>query len=219
MSKEECLSAVMQGKHVQPAVIRSMEYSDIQKSIWLLDASFGHGYVTDIELLQFIESDERFAVVASDVSGEIISGVATGIILPQGEGVRGFAPADHLDLISSLVNGYTSIGVLKSVAVLPEAQGKGIGASLSGVVTDSLTSAGVDCVLSVGWTDNEGCHIQGALTKLGYTPCADIQNFWFEESLTQGYPCPSCGNPCRCSARIFLSGEGRIRNPSIATVL
>lgn len=115
-------------------------------------------------------------------------------------------PVDQASAVADLVPelGYNRTGLLKSVAVNSDMRGTGIGTEVSRAVVQAMFDMGATSVLAIGWTDDEGCHIQGPLETLGFKARGDITDFWHEDSRIEGNSCPSCGRPCRCSAKVFV---------------
>jgi hypothetical protein len=93
--------------------------------------------------------------------------------------------------------------LLKSVAVDSDVRGSGVGTAVSSAVVQAMFGTGATNVVSVGWTDGEGCHIRGPLETLGFKSRGDLEDFWYEDSLREGYSCPTCGRTW-CSERIFV---------------
>lgn len=195
---------------------RFMEARDVPDALGLFDITLGDGYVSGEDLLGYAEgfSPDKgsFAlVVTQDDDPSSFLGVATVDVVQGVEGLVGFAPVDMQEVFRSLVSGATgdegAVGrcaLLHSVAVSPHAQGKGVGSFLVREVMEVLSALGVGRVVSVGWTDDQGCHIEGVLTRNGFTSLGDVSGYWRQDSIVNGYDCPTCGNPCSCVARLFL---------------
>jgi GNAT superfamily N-acetyltransferase len=99
-----------------------------------------------------------------------------------------------------------SRALIKSVAVTPINQGRGVATALVKGVLQELEAMGVRGFYALGWIRKErGCAIQGVLEPLGFKVVGDLDNFWHDESQQQGYECPDCGNPCTCAARVLVS--------------
>jgi hypothetical protein len=39
--------------------------------------------------------------------------------------------------------------------------------------------------------------------RMGFERLGDARDFFVERSAREGWRCPVCGNPCRCSATLF----------------
>lgn len=63
---------------------------------------------------------------------------------------------------------------MHSVALFPSAQGRGVGSFLVREVLLALFARGVEKVVSVGWTDDQGCHIERVLVRNGVTPLGEF---------------------------------------------
>lgn len=184
-------------------LIRVMTDDDIPSVMALFDDALGEGYINPAELSEFGSKHGHTAFVATDLRG-IVLGVATGLIDPNVGGALYGVPDDQVDAVLTLAPRVEAnpVGVLKSVAVDRTARGRGVGHAVSLAVTSALRYT-VPHIISIGWATESGCHIGPTLTRMGYTDHGQIENFWWEDSVKQGYSCPTCGHPCRCAARIF----------------
>jgi GNAT superfamily N-acetyltransferase len=190
--------------------VRPMQPEDLPVALAILGAALGQRYVTLDELSQHLgDQSDRFAVVAvmpdGNVVGAATAGVTTSTVfleksVPSAMRARLQKALPHLD--------YHQVGVLKSVAVAGNSRGAGAGTELSQAVIDELWRRGATCVVAIGWTDHQGCHIEGTLASLGFLTLASLPDFWREESTEKGYACPTCGTPCTCEARVFFLLRG-----------
>lgn len=185
--------------------VRRMVAADVPAVVALFDVALGAGYVDADELRGYATPPGKTAFVAEDPAGHVVA-AATGLTA-SGHAVLGTMPDDQrravLGLVPGFLDGQDAVGLLKSVAVDPGARRLGLGRAVSGAVVDELTAAGASTVVSLGWTDWDGCHIEGTLCALGFEARGDLRDFWWADSVLHGYACPSCGHPCRCTARIF----------------
>lgn len=172
---------------------------DLETALGVFDECLGAGFVTGPELLDYMESPVKAAV---GVQGG--KAIATGALYSSARELISSQPDDQaaaLDALLDLPPG--PAGILKSVAVHQDSRRKGMAGELVRAIASQLTGMGAGSIVSLGWTDADGCHIQTALESAGFTAAGDITDYWRKDSLAHGYSCPSCGLPCLCTARIF----------------
>lgn len=187
------------------AVVRPLEAADLPETLALLNNELGKGYIKNDELSKYAIPGSKIARVATDHSGAIVAAV-TGVLMLPGIRMSEVVHPAHADALSHLVReaAFSRVGVLKSGAVSPSARGAGLGTALSGATTDALFREGASCVLGMAWTDADGCHAEGMMNRLGFQMRGDIKDLWYQDSIEEGYGCPSCGTPCRCTGRVFV---------------
>lgn len=193
-------------RRMNKTVTRLMTSADVPAALSILGHALGARYISREELIDFTKNKEKVAYVALTSAKGSIAAAATGVIPASTDDLLALMPEDQASKVAELVPelGYNLTGLLKSVAVDSDVRGSGIGTEVSSAVVQAMFDIGATNVVAVGWTDDEGCHIQGPLETLGFKARGDIIDFWHKDSLIQGYSCPSCGRPCRCSARIFV---------------
>lgn len=99
------------------------------------------------------------------------------------------------------------VGAILSVVVSPSNRNNGIATALVEAAVDWLRAHGATCVITVGWTDQSGCHIAGVASAMGFREVGKISQYWEEDSLTNDYECPTCGRPCHCDATLFVNSS------------
>lgn len=193
-------------KRMNQTITRRMTPADVPAVLSILGHALGSRYISREELTDFTASKQKVAYVALTSSKGSIAAAATGVLPATTDELLTLMPANQASRVADLVPelGFNLTGLLKSVAVDSEERGSGIGTKISSAVVQALFDMGATNVVSIGWTDDEGCHIQGPLETLGFKARGDLDDFWHEDSVLEGYSCPTCGRPCRCSARIFV---------------
>lgn len=187
------------------AVIRPLSPPDLPETLVLLNNALGDGYIKDTDLAPYAQQGSKVARVAVGDDGRIIAAVTGALLLP-GVRMSELVHAEHAETLGKLVPeaSFSRVGILKSGAVSPDAQGAGLGTSVTGATADALFREGASCVIGLAWTDDDGCHAEGMLKRLGFQRRGDIQGLWKQDSIEHGYSCPTCGNPCQCTGRIFV---------------
>ncbi|MCC9144457.1 MULTISPECIES: GNAT family N-acetyltransferase [unclassified Arthrobacter] len=177
--------------------------NELDQALSVLGSELGYKYVSREELASYSQDTDKIALISKDAQGVI--GAVTGRIFETVDAFLASLPQDMTNPLRECLPGldFNKIGFIKSVAVDRSMQGRGIASGLVDAATSKLWSLGATLIVSIGWTDEEGCHIQGVFDAAHFSTKGDIPDFWLQDSLDKGYSCPTCGTPCRCVARIF----------------
>lgn len=165
----------------------------------ILSHGLGEQYITEDDLSRFIHNPTAMAMAAIDPSTKGIVGVVLAEIVHL----------DNFDNTSRIRNALrqpklTTVGVLKSISVLPAWQHKGVATRLAKKATEWLDAHKVPLSISLAWVKQDGsCPASNVLKTAGFEPVTSLNNFWTDDSTLRGYNCPVCGTPCRCSAKLY----------------
>lgn len=162
------------------------------------DRQLGDGYVDPHSLDPLIERQAGFAVVAR-IDGHVIGFALCPIVSPD-------AVADLAQVpLPKYMSHADEVGVIKTVAVLPEHAGKGVGSGLVRICIREMVKQGVRALFSVAWKQPDGTvNISGVLKTSGFMEFGEVRDYWKDDSLADGFFCPACEEPpCRCSAVMF----------------
>lgn len=172
----------------------------------LLGDSLGRRYVSRDELSSFVDGAEgsRVAFVSS-LESDRISGAVLCEITSFQEFIESVPKSQMNSLATKLRQlEFHKIGIVKSIAVSQRHRRSGVATALVATGLDWLWRNGATAVVMIGWTDSNGCHIQGIAESFEFEAVAEIDDYWLEDSLLHDYDCPSCGQGCSCTAKIFL---------------
>ncbi|KGJ71938.1 hypothetical protein GY21_18745 [Cryobacterium roopkundense] len=185
--------------------IRRMATTDLDGTLSVLGNALGSRYVSRAELATYVGRNDRIAFVATGKDDQVY-GAATSDLPAGASSVLELLPTDAQTRVLALIPEleFNRTGLLRSVAVSPKARGNSVGTSLVRASVEALWDMGATSILSIGWTDIDGCHIQGPLEAMGFAVQGDLEDFWGADSISKNYQCPTCGQPCSCTARIFL---------------
>jgi GNAT superfamily N-acetyltransferase len=171
----------------------------------LLGDALGALYVDLADIRSIMSPDNEDAICLIAVSGEgKIAGALTAEIFDEAS-LREVLPvgqAENLQPLPMLLY-HERFCTIRSVAVIPSSQGRGIGTELVGRALEWARDRGATAAISFGWKSSRGCHIEGIMTTAGFDGAAEIANFWTEDSRRKKYACPECGAVCECAAVIF----------------
>jgi ribosomal protein S18 acetylase RimI-like enzyme len=100
-------------------------------------------------------------------------------------------------------------GLIKSIAVAPASQGRGVATALIQRGLRVLAEHGARDYYSLAWeSERGGCLLYGPLAAAGFQSALRLERFWYQDSLAHGYSCPACGQPCVCAARVMVRWGG-----------
>jgi len=213
--------AVQAGRYhfwpLRAAVVEQMMSSDLDRALAVLGQSLGRRYITREGLAGYANGDEGKAGFVCHGPGGTLQGAVTVEVAGTFESLLALLPQDaestFRDLMPELE--FHRIGLLKSVATAPDSRSHGVGTRLVAAGVEWLWGEGSTCVLTIGWTDAEGCHIAGVAEGLGFRQIAAVPHFWTKDSQIFAYSCPSCGMPCNCEARIFVTTRENSANGQV----
>lgn len=173
--------------------------SDIPHIIDISDTELGKDYLNDEDLKGFFAASDCILRVAKKGGKEIVGFSFSYYAPPEAIGEK-----MRWENMPKKFQYSTRIGVLKTVAVRSKHKGMGIGNSLVVDAQSELGKKGVPSILTVAWKSDLGINISGIMSKNGFVPNCEIEAYWRKDSIVSGYDCPVCGNPCHCSAVIYV---------------
>jgi ribosomal protein S18 acetylase RimI-like enzyme len=97
------------------------------------------------------------------------------------------------------------VGVIKTIAVSNDFQKRGVGYTLTLASYNELSKRDVQAVASIAWKRGTRINAHGVLSAAGLRPHKIIPDYWKNDSITQKFKCPNCGEPpCNCSAVLYF---------------
>ena len=114
------------------------------------------------------------------------------------------------DNVGTIVAGYcsaqikedTGLGVLKTSVVNPFCRNMGIGDNMVKYRIKWLKDQNVKVIKSYAWFVDGKVPAQKMLMNNDFEPWGDVREYWSKDH-NKGFPCVSCGDNCKCVARIF----------------
>jgi len=217
-NKKISSGAYMFSRTRDDVVVRKMCPTDTDETLSLLGESLGRRYITREELVTYAEDSQgRFALVAI-VKGRLVAALTAEVLSP--EQFLETLPKDREPDVRTMLRGleFHRIGLIKSVAVSRRVRRQGVGTRIVAAAQAECWRRGTTTLLSIGWTDADGCHIGGVLAGLGFTDLGHFSHFWLEDSTAKGYECPTCGHPCKCDAWLFALQKSDLLTTGAAQV-
>jgi GNAT superfamily N-acetyltransferase len=179
----------------------SSEYVDSVTKIF--NETLGEKYVTSEQVFGYIQNLDTHIVLAL-YDGEAV-GVSVAKIFHSLPDVGHFSP----EMVSNFVHNIFDYSLefpaimLKHIVVSPIMQKRNVGTKLLQRTLQWAVRQNSYIIFVLGWKDYTGCHVEPLLMKNGFHNEGEFKNFWHEDSIVQQYFCPTCGNPCECSAVLF----------------
>lgn len=185
---------------------RFLKDEQIHQAVELANYSLGDLY-TDFDTLK-MQSESPYSRVLSlgdSVTDETI-GLAVVKVFDALDELLDYTPLDQKSTVNELISSNFrggKIGYLATMAVDPDFRGHGLGRKLTKMCLEQFSDWGVTSIYSFGWTDHEGCHIQNTLESSGFEVLGFLPGYYRQASIDDGFDCPTCGNPCDCSIKLF----------------
>jgi len=187
-------------KHNTHTVIPAKEehYAAIVK---IASARLGNNYITRQGLCELLGSGAKCIVAVDKVTKKVL-------------GFSIFTRVDYDEVMSMTknrpvpeLNGETGIGYIKTVAVGSSYSGKGIGMDLIKRSMQILKSEGATSYISTAWKHAGITNVASLLKSVGFERSFELEEYWTQASIDEGFECPHCGNPCHCSCVIYTKSE------------
>ncbi len=180
--------------------IETIRPNQIYRAVDIIDSELGKDYIRIDELSNLLE-DQSYTCLVSLVD-DIPVGIAIGCVKNRNEALS-YLRIQETDC-PSYVKIADKIGVVKTIAVRKDYQGRGIGSKLVENLEKQLTRD-ANVLSSVAWKHGETVNIANVLERHEYKMYKEIPDYWKEDSLREGFFCPVCKEPpCTCSAVIYF---------------
>jgi ribosomal protein S18 acetylase RimI-like enzyme len=167
----------------------------------LLNDALGSGVVTSEDLRALAASDEGAVLVATGSQHNIV-GVATAMVLDDKSKAELEEHLSSAGIRRTNLNG-SSVGILKSAAVIPEFRGQGVGLKLVNGRLSRLQRMGCSTAIAAAWDSGTHNSSVGVLESAGFERLAELKEYWREPAGQETFDCLKCGRPCLCSAIVM----------------
>ncbi|MCZ6759328.1 MAG: GNAT family N-acetyltransferase [Gemmatimonadetes bacterium] len=133
-----------------------------------------------------------------------VVGFVRGELLPK-DGLRPFLEQKLADIPEDLdeadANGV--LGVIQTVVVAPEHQGKGIGTKLLRIVHDKIIGRGADKLIVTFKRGPTSAQVGWLMENLGFEFWAQLETYWKMRCDLGDFACVDRGDACRCEAVFY----------------
>jgi GNAT superfamily N-acetyltransferase len=175
--------------------IVTMQSAFFTKIIQLANQVHGDNYLNLSTLTDFYQRGIKHNINASFVALDGEKVVAYRLTYAAGQW-----PLDEWCSIDLWPVRPAEMAYFKSVAVVPNMQGQGLGTALLQASIAALVEQGATAGLAHIWRDSPGNTAERYFSKAGGQRVKIHPDRWLHLSTTAGYVCPQCGKQCHCSA-------------------
>ncbi len=179
--------------------VTSLQKRDIPDICEIADKQLGDNYITESLLGEVLnETADMHCICAIDKTTSRVIAFCLYSFLDS-QAAQGIAGRDILELRYA-----EKIGYLKTIAVREEYAGYGIGSKLVSHCLQIMNQQKTDLVISTAWKHAGITNIGNILEHYGFANRREITDYWYEDSVKEGFRCPQCGNPCHCTCVIYI---------------
>ena len=166
----------------------------------LLNQLLGANMYPDARLAEIAADREALLLAAWD--GDRLAGAAVARLLypEDADYYRAFGAA-ALRLFTT-----NNVGSLEAVAVAPTRQRMGVGKRLTEEKMGWLAGQGRDVGVAVSWISGGASGSGPMYERLGFAGTPPVAEFYLEDSIADGWTCPTCMGPCHCAAAFYHRG-------------
>lgn len=173
----------------------------IQKALVIYDQSLGQDYIAPDDFIKYIKNKEKYIVIGATLQNNLVGVMVAYTMNP--EETQEYTDVLRKHKVPFTLESY-KVGLIKSVAVEKQYRHRGIGTQLTQESIRSLQMKGCDALFAISWVSNKPDSSQPMFESLGFRNILMVPNYWTEDSIKEGYLCPNCGNPCRCTAIFYF---------------
>ncbi len=202
---------VLSGKYgFQPKcndlLIVEMATNHMQHVFNIADCQLGKGYVSADLLGEAIVNNEKYiAKVAIDNENNKVVGFYIVQLVKKQE-VNEII-LNNPEVASRIARSSELTGLIKTVAVDKNYQGRGVGMNLIKDAISELQNKNIHTIFTIAWKSKYGTNLKGILMRLDFKEIIEIPEYWKESSIKENFECPVCRKPpCSCSAVIYTTG-------------
>ena len=148
-----------------------------------------------------IAQDPESCVFVCITEDEETAGFVCGRLLPQGD-LRVFLEHRVADIPPDLdkADAEGVLGVIQTVVVAPEYQGKGIGTRLLRIVHDTIVGIGADKLIVTFKRGSTSTHVGRLMEKLDFEFWLKLDTYWKTRCDLGDFTCVDRDETCTCEA-------------------
>jgi GNAT superfamily N-acetyltransferase len=173
----------------QAVFIQSFEISQLPEILAMADDGLGKNYLREDDFMG-PESQVLVACLNNDPVGFLLCRITP-------------SPADYIANLPEYLCLETATVILKSLVVKRTFRNKGIGKALIGYAVETFQNTH-HLFLTEVWKGPGKPNTEDVIRSFNFLPVQQRPKHWYYDSLNRGYECPVCGNPCECSAVLFV---------------
>jgi GNAT superfamily N-acetyltransferase len=169
---------------------------DFELASRVLDDALGQGSFSPSKV-EKLARDPDHHLLGARLQGELVA-VASACLVSE----SGHAFYQRFGSGAQALTG-RRVGSLHASAVLPALRGKGVGSALMRARLALLQQRGCDYVVGISWLSGLAHTSEPVFVKHGFTCLGHSGELFTMLSSEQGFGCPVCGHPYRCSAALY----------------
>lgn len=163
----------------------------------LLNRELGEGMYTPDRLTRDAADPTAAVWIAEAGARPVIGAAVARLLIPEDVSYYERFGPEAVDLFRNTVGSY------EAVAVESGFRRHGVGRRLTEAALEWMRRHGCATAVTLAWLSGREDSSPGLFRALGFQEGETVERFYYEESLRDGWVCPVCGNPCRCSATLF----------------
>jgi len=167
----------------------------------LADRVLGEGFFESPTQIQ--RDSESLVFVAIEKDDEV-AGFVRGRLLPKdglGKFLEHRLPEIPDDLRQADADG--ALGVIQTIVVAPEHQGKGLGTKLLRIVHDKVIGHGADKLIVTFKKGRRSVHVDHLMEKLGFEFWIKLETYWQSRCDLGHFTCVDRDEACGCEAVFY----------------
>ena len=163
----------------------------------LLNRELGRG-IYALGRLERDAADPTAAVwIAREAGPQPVGAAVARLLIPKDAAYYERFGPEAVELFTGTVGSY------EAVAVERRFRRRGTGRLLTEAGVQWMRRQGCDVAVTLAWLSGRRDSSPHLFRRLGFREWGTVERFYYEESLRDGWECPVCRGPCRCSATLF----------------
>lgn len=181
----------------QVVKLRPDDLTSIVAAEGLLNRELGQGLYRPGRLARDAADLTAAVWIAMEAAAEPVGAAVARLLIPEDSGYYERFGPEAVELFTD------SVGSYEAVAVEPDFRRHGVGRLLTEDSLGWMRQQGCDVAVTLAWLSGSKDSSPELFRRLGFRQGPTVDRFYYEESLRDGWICPVCGGPCRCSAMLF----------------
>ncbi len=174
-------------------IISTIQIRDFNQVKDISDRCFGVNYLSINQLNKLI-SIEGFYLKLS------VNSIVVGFCLAQKISIQQIKSDFYIS-----ETGPEKFGIIRTIAIVPEYQRKGMGSALLKKMVHKMEITGkFSNIYYPSWVESHSAGFTKIIKREGFVEVGIYKNYWSNDSIAQNFKCIKCGNPpCNCSMQLY----------------
>lgn len=172
--------------------------SELEQAVALLNSGLGEGYYTLNQMSDALLNEKGSFLLVAMLNADL-AGVFFGeVSRPDNE-----SPVITKVRNAGFVLPTCYIGLMRGLLVSAKYRNAGVGNALFVSSITEFVKRDVHCLVGTLWNHPQNA-VKTFFLNNGFAFLGQVTRFWWADSVQYQFACPVCGNPCQCSASIYL---------------